>query len=56
MGITTGLHGKDRFQVLKQHRMDWYFKALDELLRGESTPEYVAERARKCDQILRRYH
>lgn len=56
MGIATGIRGKGRFQALKTHRMVYYYKALDDLLLGKTTPEYVAIRARKCDAVLRRFH
>jgi hypothetical protein len=53
MGIATGLHGRNRFHEVKIHRWQCYLKALDDLFVGKTTPEYVSERAKKYEEIMR---
>jgi hypothetical protein len=54
MGIATGLRGRARYLEVKDHRWTCYLKALDDLFEGKTTPEYVSERAKKCEKIIRR--
>ncbi len=47
MSLARGLKGKERKPILLKHRKLYYEKAIDSLLKGEVTPEFVFERARK---------
>lgn len=49
--IVSHLQGKGRLRLIQQHRFYQYEKALDKLMDGKVSPEYVKERADKVKSV-----
>ncbi len=50
MSLARGMK-RGRLAIIQEHRMERYLAALDRLIAGEATPDYVAERGRKLVKI-----
>jgi len=51
MSLHKGYRGGGRKTLIKEHRITKYLKALDKLIKGEATPEYVKARGEKLVKI-----